>query len=195
MKSNKNRILIYGLAIALLGFIWLTVDVVKLSSNSMFPTYKDGDYLISLNTKWFSPKPNDVVIFKKAGKLVIKRIVPIKNHRIYKYDESFFSTNHLINKKRDEINAVEYILPRKNQLIKGVEEIRKYDHFIESETKKNLMLRNGIYYLGIKEIKQYQFKNNFFFVKGDNKKKSSDSRKFGVIPRKDIVAKVVCKLW
>lgn len=44
----------------------------------------------------------------------------------------------------------------------------------------------------IKRIKK--IKNNKYFVVGDNKKKSTDSRRFGWIDRKDIVGKVLIKI-
>ncbi len=193
MKLSKIKILVYSLFVVLLLFVWLMVDVVKVSSTSMLPTYKDGDYLVSLNAKWFLPKPNDVVIFKQSGKLIIKRIAPIKSNRIYRYSEFSFSRDYLIEK--NIIGVTEYVFPQKKQLVKGIKELKKYDHFIESETKKNLMFRNGAYYLGLKQINQYKFRDDFFFLEGDNREKSFDSRKFGVVPKKDIVSKIICKLW
>ena len=44
----------------------------------------------------------------------------------------------------------------------------------------------------IKRIKK--IKNNKYFVVGDNKKESTDSRRFGWIDRKDIVGKVLIKM-
>ena len=39
-----------------------------------------------------------------------------------------------------------------------------------------------------------EVKNNKFWVEGDNKKKSIDSRKFGFIDKKNIIGKVIFKL-
>lgn len=39
-----------------------------------------------------------------------------------------------------------------------------------------------------------KIKNKKYFVEGDNKKESTDSRNFGLINKKDIIGKVVLKI-
>ncbi len=50
---------------------------------------------------------------------------------------------------------------------------------------------NNIHF--IKRISE--IKNNQYFVLGDNKKESIDSRKFGWIEKKDIIGKMIYKIY
>ncbi|CEN53563.1 signal peptidase I [Capnocytophaga canis] len=186
----KIRILYIFSVLALVSF-WFMFDIVKVKHNSMSPTYNDGDYLLCMKECFFSLQEDDVVIFTENRELMIKRIVSVGN-KVYKYEDNSFSC-------RKNIGSVEivkeYDLPSKSQIIRGFDELKKYDYFIQRETKKNVVLRNDSFYLGNKKIDEYQFKNNFFFLEGDNKSVSYDSRKVGVVSGKYIIGKVICKLW
>ncbi|MBU2903436.1 signal peptidase I [Arenibacter algicola] len=54
---------------------------------------------------------------------------------------------------------------------------------------------DGVYYVNGKNIDQYTFKQDYYFVMGDNRKGSMDSRYIGFIPKENIIAKVQCVLF
>lgn len=56
---------------------------------------------------------------------------------------------------------------------------------IKITKSKNKILVNG------KEKKQYEFKNNYIFLLNDLRSDINDSRRFGMIPEKNIIGKVV----
>lgn len=53
----------------------------------------------------------------------------------------------------------------------------------------------GDFYLDEKKTRTYIFKNNYYFMMGDNRKGSIDARAWGLIPEKFIVGKVQCVLF
>ena len=65
-----------------------------------------------------------------------------------------------------------------------------YKLIIEYETGEKFNIDNGRLYLGQNIISEYTFKNNYYFVAGDNVLNSFDSRRFGLIPEEYIVGVV-----
>lgn len=66
-----------------------------------------------------------------------------------------------------------------------------YRTLIEWEQKKKLVVKNGIFLLGEKEITRYRFQKNYYFMAGDKVMNSQDSRYWGLLPEEYIVGKAV----
>lgn len=62
-----------------------------------------------------------------------------------------------------------------------------YRHIIEYETSKKLYNNSSIITLGTDTITHYKFKDNYFFVVGDNMINSQDSRSWGLLPESFVV--------
>jgi signal peptidase I len=64
------------------------------------------------------------------------------------------------------------------------------------ETHEGIKLReeNGIFYVNGMKKKFYVFKNDYFFMMGDNREKSHDSRYFGVVTKDCLAGKVIFKI-
>lgn len=62
-----------------------------------------------------------------------------------------------------------------------------YRFIIEYETRQKLQKRFGKIYLGNSVLNQYTFKENYYFMAGDNVANSHDSRYFGYVPETFII--------
>ena len=66
--------------------------------------------------------------------------------------------------------------------------ILEYDH------NENAEVRDGKLYIDGKEATQYTFKQNYYFMMGDNRHNSLDSRYWGYVPADHVVGKAVM-IW
>lgn len=72
---------------------------------------------------------------------------------------------------------------------------RRYRQLIEHETGKKVACRDGLVTLGDSAITSYRFKNNYYFMAGDNAVYSMDSRYWGLVPEEFIVGKADFIIW
>lgn len=72
---------------------------------------------------------------------------------------------------------------------------RRYRQLIEHETGKKVACRSGIVSLGDSAITSYRFKENYYFMAGDNAVYSMDSRYWGLVPEEFIVGKADFIIW
>ncbi|MFI0431395.1 signal peptidase I [Mariniflexile sp. HMF6888] len=65
-----------------------------------------------------------------------------------------------------------------------------YENILNLYEKINFKKNNGKFYLNNEEVSNYIFKNDYYFMMGDNRKQSYDSRMYGFIPIENIIGKI-----
>jgi signal peptidase I len=62
--------------------------------------------------------------------------------------------------------------------------------------EKCMLTKNGsVYFINGKKATSYKFKFNYYFMMGDNRKETMDSRSWGFLPETNIIGKVQCVLF
>ena len=72
--------------------------------------------------------------------------------------------------------------------------VKMYGRLIEWEQKKPLVVHGNSIALGDSLITHYRFKENYYFIGGDNLESSNDSRYWGGVPEPYIVG-VATRIW
>lgn len=62
---------------------------------------------------------------------------------------------------------------------------------LDYEHNQNAVIKDGKLIIGGKEVNQYTFKQDYYFMMGDNRHNSADSRYWGYVPEDHVVGKAV----
>jgi signal peptidase I len=161
-------------AVALRGF---ALEPFEVASESMLPTLEAGDRLFV--NKLRAPQRGDVVVFERGGARFVKRVIALPGERVAVRGGCAFvngvpaeewSTGTL------HVDAAGRALAGRRERIGGVEHALLDDPDATRDAAA-VVVPEGHY-----------------FVLGDNRDHSEDSRDFGAIPREAIVG-VVTSLW
>lgn len=88
------------------------------------------------------------------------------------------------------------ILPRRGMTIDiDPSNIRRYRQMIEWETGKKIAVTDSTVALDGSPIDSYQFRENYYFMAGDNSLHSTDSRYWGPVPEAFIVGRALFVWW
>ncbi|MEC8299181.1 MAG: signal peptidase I [Pseudomonadota bacterium] len=162
----------------------------QIPSGSMIPTLKVGDFILVnkhhygvrlpvLGTKLFEmekPKNGEVMVFIPPHRddYFIKRVVGIPGDRVRYQDKIVY-----INGKKQTQTFIKKVPAEFPEALRYREKLGEIEHMIQRNTFKQT------------RVDEWRVPAGFYFVMGDNRDQSSDSRYWGLVSEEDIVGKAI----
>ncbi len=161
-----------------LGFIFLVINLLltfifastKIFGQSMEPNLSPGERILSWRFK--NIRRGNIIIFKSPNnskEYYIKRVIGLPGDKITMKNDQLY-INHQ-KQKEPYLNVFKQLSPELNQ-----------QKLTPNFTLKKILHTN-------------QVPANSYFVMGDNRQISEDSRSYGFIKRKDIIGVAFFKFW
>jgi len=103
---------------------------------------------------------------------------------------STYPLNEKITWTRDNFGPL--WIPKKNTtIVLNAENLILYEHVIRHYEGKNLEIRDGKTFIDGKEVSKYTFTMDYYWMMGDNRHNSADSRAWGFVPEDHVVGKPI----
>lgn len=166
-----DAIQVIGISVLTIVFLqYFVFQPNEVSGKSMYPYLEDKDRIITekISYRLHEPERGDIVVFKyplNKSEEFIKRIIALPGEQIQ-------IKNNTVTIFNNE-NPTGFIL--------------------EEEYLSPSAITNGRAFLS--EGKKVTIPENSYFVMGDNREGSSDSRQWGFISKNDIVGRATLRIW
>jgi signal peptidase I len=102
----------------------------------------------------------------------------------------------LSNKQWTYDNMGPFVVPKKGmQIHLNPDNFSLYERTINSSENSSITVVDGNYYIDNNKTNSYTFKQDYYFMMGDNRKWTMDSRAWGFVPESNIIGKAQCVLF
>lgn len=189
----------------------------------MYPTIQKGDFIVTykfpyrIKTPEFYPlmavpfpfysKPgfkklqrNDVLVFStplnyerhpSLRMTLVKRLAGLPGDTLYVLKDSIVVNKEVVIEKNQQ-----YIVPDKGFTIElSTENIKYWKRLIRRDGADIEFKHQNQFIINDKCVNEYTFQQNFYFMLGDNKENTIDSRHWGAVPEELIIGRAARIIW